>query len=252
MGGGRYYQFPDLERLFGRLGNSNLRAESATHYNFSVERFFGDRMRVLAEVYDREDRNLFFSLSEPRLMNNIVTFDEFPFHNGLNGYARGFELTLQRRSANKLGGWVSYAYSRTRLQDSQTGLRFVSETDQHHTLNAYASYRITDEWNISGEWRYGSGPPIPGFYVHVGMNYFLTDQRNLVRVPDYSRVDVRVSKAFLFKRWKLTVTGEVINLLNKENLRFAGFDGFAANGRVFGRLDRLLPILPSAGVVIEF
>ncbi|HEV8368887.1 MAG TPA: TonB-dependent receptor [Pyrinomonadaceae bacterium] len=251
-GGGRYYQFPDLEHLFGRLGNPNLRAESATHYNISVERLFGDRLRVLAEVYDREDRNLFFSLSEPRLVNNVVSFDEFPFHNGLNGHARGFELTLQRRSANKLGGWVSYAYSRTRLQDSQTGLRFVSDTDQHHTVNAYGSYRFTDLWSLSGEWRYGSGPPIPGFYAHVGADYFLTNQRNLVRVPDYSRVDVRVSKAFLFRRWKLTVTGEVINLLNKENLRFAGFDSFAGDGRVFGRLDRLLPILPSAGVVVEF
>jgi hypothetical protein len=71
------------------------------------------------------------------------------------------------------------------------------------------------------------------------------------RVPDYSRVDVRLSKAFLFKRWKLTITGEVIKLLNKDNVRFAGFDGFGANGRVFGQLDRLLPILPSAGVVID-
>ena len=59
-------------------------------------------------------------------------------------------------------------------------------------------------------------------------------------------------KRFLFNRWKLTVTGEVLNLLNRENLRYAGFDGFASNGRVFGQLDRVLPILPSVGAVIEF
>jgi outer membrane receptor for ferrienterochelin and colicin len=251
-GAGRYYQFPDLEQMFGRLGNPTLRAERATHYNLSVERLFGDRMRLLAEVYDREDHGIFFSLSEPRLINNVVTFAEFPFQNALNGHARGVELTLQRRSANKLAGWVSYSYSRTSLRDAQTGLRFVSDTDQRHTINVYGSYRFTDTWNLSGEWRYGSGQPIPGFYAHVGSEYFLTDQRNLTRVPDYSRVDVRLSKAFLFKRWKLTVTGEVINLLNTDNVRFAGFDGFAGNGRVFGQLDRLLPILPSAGVVIEF
>jgi translation initiation factor IF-1 len=105
---------------------------------------------------------------------------------------------------------------------------------------------------MGAEWRYGSGQPVPGFYRQVGSEYFLTNERNLVRVPDYSRVDVRLSKAFLVKRWKLTVTGEVINLLNKDNVRFSGFDGFATDGRVFGRLDRLLPILPSAGVVIEF
>jgi hypothetical protein len=63
---------------------------------------------------------------------------------------------------------------------------------------------------------------------------------------------VRLSKAFLFKKAKLTVTGEVLNLLNRENLRFVGFDFFGADGRAFGKLDRILPILPSAGVVIEF
>jgi TonB dependent receptor/CarboxypepD_reg-like domain/TonB-dependent Receptor Plug Domain len=252
LAAGRYYQFPDLELMFGRLGNPTLRAERSTHYNASIEHTFGDRMRVLAEVYDREDRDLFFSLSEPRLTGTTVTFDEFPFQNSLRGHARGFELTFQRRSANKLAGWISYAYSRATVTDGQTGLRFVTDTDQRHTVNTFASYRFTETWNLSGEWRYGSGPPIPGFFRKVASDYFLSAERNLERVPPYSRVDFRLSKAFLFNRWKLTVTGEVINLLNKQNVRYAGFDGFGFDGRVFGQLDRLLPILPSAGVVIEF
>jgi outer membrane receptor for ferrienterochelin and colicin len=250
---GRYYQFPDFEQVFGRLGSRTLGAERATNFSGGVEWLFGDRMRLTAEVYDREDAKLFFSLSEPRLVGNVVSFAEFPFRNPLDGHARGFELTLQRRSANKLAGWISYSYLRTRLTDSQTGLSFVSDNDQRHILNTYASYRFTDTWNLSGVFRYGSGPPIPGFFRQVNGVYFLSDRRNEVRIPDYARLDVRVSKAFLFKRWKLTVTGEVLNVFNRNNLRYAGFDGFDfLTGRVFGQLDRVLPILPSAGVVIEF
>ncbi len=63
---------------------------------------------------------------------------------------------------------------------------------------------------------------------------------------------MRLSKAFLFKKWKLTVTGEVINAMNRNNVRYAGFDGFGFDGRVFGQLDRVLTNLPSVGVVIEF
>jgi len=37
---------------------------------------------------------------------------------------------------------------------------------------------------------------------------------------------------------------------SKFSVRGAGFD--FSTGRVFGQLDRVLPILPSAGVVIEF
>ncbi len=249
---GRYYQFPDFEQMFGRLGNRGLRAERATHFNLSVERLFGDRVRLLAEVYDREDANLFFTLSEPRLIGNSVTFAEFPFRNALRGYSRGLELTLQRRSANRLAGWISYAYSHTELTDAQSGLTFVSDTDQRHTVNVYGSYRFTETWNLSGAWRYGSGQPVPGFFRQVGSDYFLSSQRNLARLPHYSRADLRLSKAFLFKKWKLTVTGEVINALNRNNVRYAGFDFFNSDGRVFGQLDRVLPILPSVGVVIEF
>jgi hypothetical protein len=250
---GRYYQFPDFELVFGRLGSRSLRAERATNVSGGVEALIGDRVRVSAEVFDREDANLFFSLSEPRLDGGLVSFLEFPFSNALDGHARGFELTFQRRSANKLAGWMSYSYLRTKLTDSQTGLSFVSDTEQRHLLNTYASYRFTDTWNLSSVFRYGSGPPIPGFFTQVGSTYFLSDRRNEVRVPDYARLDVRVSKAFHFKRWKLTASGEVLNLLNRNNLRYAGFDGFnTITGRVFGQLDRVLPILPSAGVVIEF
>jgi outer membrane cobalamin receptor len=250
---GRYYQFPDFEQIFGRLGSFGLRAEHATNVSGGVEALVGDRVRLNVEVFDREDADLFFSLSEPRLDGGFVSFAQGQFANSLNGHARGFEVTLQRRSANKLAGWISYSYLRTKLTDSQTGLSFVSDTDQTHLLNVYGSYRFTDTWNLSSVFRFGTGPPIPGFFRQVDGDYFLSDRRNQVRVPDYARLDVRVSKAFLFKRWKLTATGEVLNVLNRNNLRFAGFDDFDFfTGRVFGRLDRVLPILPSAGVVIEF
>jgi outer membrane receptor for ferrienterochelin and colicin len=249
---GRYYQFPDFEQVFGRLGSRNLRAERATNVSGGVEALVGDRVRVSAEVFDREDSDLFFSISEPRFDHGFFSFVEFPFRNSLNGHARGFELTLQRRSANKLAGWISYSYLRTKLNDSQTGLSFVADTEQRHLLNVYASYRFTDTWNLSSVFRFGSGPPVPGFYRQDGNSYFLSDRRNEARLPDYARWDVRVSKAFLFKRWKLTLTGEVLNVLNRNNRRFVGFDFFEINGRVLGQLDRVLPILPSAGVVIEF
>ena len=251
-GAGRYYQFPNFEQRFGRLGNPAVTAERATHFNVGIERRFGDRMRVLAEVYDREDANLLFSLNEPRFIGPFLTFLEVPFDNLLRGHARGIELTVQRRSANKLSGWISYAYSKTELTDARDGLTFPSDADQRHTVNVYGDYRFTDTWNLSSEWRYGSGQPVPGFFGQDSAGYFLTSQRNQTRLPLYSRVDVRLSKAFLFSKWKLTVTGEVLNLLNHNNLRYAGFDFYSFNGRVFGQLDRVLPIVPSAGVVIEF
>ncbi len=249
---GRYYQFPDFNLMFGLLGNPALKSEYSTHYNASIERLIGHRTRILAEVYDRKESHLFFSLNEPRLAGTFFAFDGTPFQNSVNGDACGFELSVQRRSANKLAGWISYAYSRTKLKDGQDKITFVSDADQRHTLNAYGNYRFTDTWNFSTEWRYGSGQPVPGFFGRDSQGYFLVNQRNQRRLPYYSRLDVRLSKAFLFKKAKLTLTGEVLNLLNHNNRRYAGFELFFSDGRVQGQLERVLPILPSAGIVIEF
>ena len=252
-GFGMHYQFPDFGFLFGQLGNPNLRAERAMHYNASIERTFGERFRMLAEFYDREERDLFFSLSEPRVDNNRITLARLPFRNSLRGHARGIELTFQRRSANRLSGWVSYAYAQTRLQDERSGLNFVSDFDQKHTVNTYGSYRFTETFNVSGQWRYGSGTPLPGFFLVEGADLFLASARNLLRLPAYSRVDVRGNKAFLFERWKLTLSVELLNVTNHKNLRAPLLDSLnLTTGRVSYRFGDVMPVLPALGISIEF
>lgn len=253
-GFGRHYQYPDFEPLFGLLGNPNLRAERATHYNASVERTFRDRYRALVEVYDREDNNLLFALADPRLVGGSVTFSALPFRNLVRGHARGMELTLQRRSANGLSGWVSYSYSHARLHSGESSLlTFNSDFDQRQTVNVYGSYRFTETFNVSGQGRYGSGLHIPGFFSQQGTSLFLAGERNLIRLPAYSRVDLRANKAFLFEKWKLTLSVELLNVLNHKNLRLPIIDGILPNtGQVLYHFGETMPVLPAVGVAIEF
>jgi len=252
-GVGRHYQFPDFEAVFGQLGNRSLRAEYATHYNLSVERTFGDRYRALVEVYDREDREVIFNLFQPRFLPLPITFAQLPFRNSLNGHARGLELTFQRRSANRLSGFVTYAFARTDFTESPSGLKFPGDFDQRHTLSAYGSYRFTGTFNVSGQWRYGSGFPMPGFFREQGDDLFLTSVRNSLRLPAYSRVDVRINKAFLFEKWKLTLSGELLNVTNHKNLRVPIIDGInPTTGQVFRHFGSAMPVLPALGVAIEF
>jgi hypothetical protein len=52
--------------------------------------------------------------------------------------------------------------------------------------------------------------------------------------------------------WKATLYGEVLNLTNKANYRFDSFNGYnTRTGQAFLTLDKLFPILPSLGLVIE-
>jgi hypothetical protein len=82
---------------------------------------------------------------------------------------------------------------------------------------------------------------------------FLSSQRNLYRPEAYSRWDLRANKTFVFARWRLTVYGEVLNLLDRTQTRYNGSDGLdLGTGRVFFDRDTLFPRLPSAGLTVEF
>jgi len=160
---------------------------------------------------------------------------------------------LQRRSANRLTGWVSYALGYARQRDGEAGIAFPADMEQRHTVNVYGSYRVRPTVNLSVKWLYGSGFPMPGFFRRAGATYFLSESRNAVRLDPYQRADLRINKAYVFDRWKLTLYGEVVNMLNRHNYRFDSFGSYntrTAQASVY--LDRMFPILPSAGVVLEF
>jgi hypothetical protein len=256
FGWGQYVQYPELQLLLAKAGSRSLLPERATHFLFSVEQRLGERTRVRAELYEREDRDLTSRpFYEPRLVNGVVFNPPLnaPIRNSVRGYARGFEVFVQRRSANRLSGWASYSYGRTRMRDGEARIAYPADQDQRHTVNIFASWRVRPTVNLSLKGLYGSGYPLPGFYRMQAGQYYLAESRNALRTDAYSRVDARINKAYVFVRWKLTLYGEVVNLLNRSNYRFDSFGGYnAKTGRATVALDRMFPIIPSIGVVLEF
>jgi hypothetical protein len=255
LGFGQYVQYPDVALLTSPLGSRALLPMRSNQLLAAVEQRLGARSRIRAEYYDRMDRDLPFQpLFDPRLANGrlVVPSASPRYLNSLRGYSRGFEVFLQRSSANAFTGWVSYAFGRTGLRDGVTANRFPADMDQRHTLNIYGGYRFRPTMNLSTKVSYGSGFPIPGYLTKTGGLYYITDVRNQLRTEPYLRTDVRVNKSWTKDKWKLTLFGEVINLTNRTNYLFDSFNGY--NSRTFQAsvtLDTMFPILPSAGIVFE-
>ncbi len=217
-GMGQYRQMPDFNMVFGFFGNRDLKAERAVHYNLSAERSIGSRTRVVAEMYDREETRGLFSFSEPHFTaTGQISITPNPYQNSLTGFARGADFVIQRRSANGLSGWVSYGFMRTRQHDGFSGLDFVADADQQHTLNMSGSWRLKPTFSVSSQFRYGSGQPIPGFLRRTPNSFEFSGVRNTARLHDYSRMDVRASRSFPHQTWKWTLSGEVLNILNHKN-----------------------------------
>ncbi|HWK08654.1 MAG TPA: hypothetical protein VNR64_01290, partial [Vicinamibacterales bacterium] len=121
-----------------------------------------------------------------------------------------------------------------------------------HAVNLYVSYRISDRTSVGAKARVGTNVPAPGYYTQHGEDYFVASTRNTVRLPTYSRVDVRANRTFNWEHRRLTLFAEVINLFNRDNVRFNPPGVNTGTGRVSNLFESMIPIVPSAGVLIEF
>lgn len=256
VGFGQYAQAPDPEWAFSVLGGRRLLPERSNSFVAAVEQRLDQRTRIRVEYYNRQDRDLLFrSFFEPRLVGGQVFNNPFnpPIQNALNGYARGMQVFLQRRSANRLAGWVSYSLGFSRLHDPLAAISFPSDEDQRHGVNVYMSYRLRPTVNVSVRSIYGSGMPIPGFFSFENGNYYLSAQRNRLYDKPYARIDSRINKAWEFDRWKLTLYAEVLNVTDRANLHYDNLNGYNPNtGLASLEFINMLPIVPSVGLVGEF
>lgn len=257
FGFGRYAEITFPDTGFQALPNPCVFVEQSLsksyHYTAAIEQRFGENTRLRLQAFDRQnDRQLSFTNPSPCTQPVPVT----TFFPASRDYSRGFQLILQRRSANRLYGWIGYTLLHARqstLFNALNGITGFSPyfdffEDQRHTINAFGSYRVTPSMNVSGKILYGSGFPVEsGFTVGPGGGIQLIPVR---RLGPYQRLDLRFDKAWAFKRWKLTLYTEILNLTNHENGIFAGVN--FVNGHDVVIIQRTLPVTPTAGLVFEF
>jgi hypothetical protein len=230
-------------------------AETAASYDLSVEQPIAQGVGVLVTGFYRTERDILRRAGEEHIdpaTGMRVLESRFPLiAPSLNGTSRGVEVTVARKSGRGPVGWISYSWTRTSYDDRVTGEHFAGDFDQRHTLNVFVQQRLSYRMTFSGKIRVGSNFPIVGYFEGEPADMFLSDSRNNVRLPVYARVDIRVNRTFTFDRHRLTLFVEVMNLLGRENLRQS--DGSVrANLQATGWTDRLLPRVPSAGILFEF
>ena len=78
--------------------------------------------------------------------------------------------------------------------------------------------------------------------------YFITDVRNTARLPTYGRLDLRANRTFNWSRRRLTLFAEVINVLNRDNVRFTPHGINVTTRTATAPFDSMLPIVPSVGL----
>jgi hypothetical protein len=259
-GGGVYRQEPGLAEQLGIRGSPGLAAQRAYHADAGIEGQFGTDGRWQMTVYDREDRDqprlpgTELRLASATLAESVLVSPSLTsrWTNAADGHARGIEWLVRQHSVNGFSGWASYALGLARYHDRTTGETFWGDFDQRHTVNLYGNYRLSDRTSIGARFRAGSNFPATGYWAERDGVYYVGTSRNTVRIPGYSRLDIRANRTFTWDRTRLTLFVEAVNLLNQQNVRF---QLPVVNRRTFeatGLFENMVPLVPSIGVLLEF
>jgi hypothetical protein len=267
VGVGRYQQFPALAEWSNFCQNLAGLPEKSDYYTASVEQRLGENTRLRLQVFDRQEA---FSLGE--IPGQSASFIEGPCGHALEpipnstferAYSHGVQLVLQRRSANRLSGWLGYTLARSQQRQYAVAASlfpcppfcgssyYPTLEDQRHSLNMFATYRLRPSINLSDKFLYGSGfPDSIGVFQQVGTVY-VPEGASTLRLG-YQRLDIRTDKDWAFKRWKLTLYAEVLNLTNHYNARYVYSSVIDQNGHTQVQTLQGLPITPTAGLVFQF
>ncbi|HKT49160.1 MAG TPA: TonB-dependent receptor [Candidatus Angelobacter sp.] len=269
FGFGRYLQYPELDQIDRECGRPGTPADPALpafmltrsdHFTAAIEQRVGENTRVRLQGFERDDHQEFGSRSFDGNSCSAIRSDAMLQQqladSVLRTRARGFQIVIQRRSANRLSGWVGYTYDDA-IQKAIT-TSFVSvlaaptEGDQKHTANAFANYRLTPTVNLSAKFLYGSGFPFLQNQVTLTAGNTLVASIIPIRFPAYQRLDIRMDKAWTFEHWKMTLHVEGLNMTNHDNPQVIGSVFDPATGLLRPEFGKGLPILPTAGLVFEF
>jgi hypothetical protein len=267
---GKYQQFTTSPLETGSLcGLIGFMPEKSTHFTAAVEQRLGEKTRIRLQAFDRQDSwplGVLAGFHGPPVMSPCPSLVPLPNSAYQRDYSRGAQLIVQRRSANRLSGWLGYTFVRAQERQFQVATPvspysfslntsyYPTLEDQRHTLNVFAMYRLRPSFNLSGKWLYGSGVPVPsGSYIQLSNGQYVQVGFNELRLGTYARLDVRADKDWAFDRWKLTLYSEVLNLTNHYNERYFYTSGIdTGTGQEQVKTLQGLPITPTAGLVFQF
>ncbi|MEO7095268.1 MAG: TonB-dependent receptor, partial [Polyangiales bacterium] len=225
---GEFSQPPQPEAVDVRFGNPDVGVEHATHFGLGYE-WKPDRLwSVDSEIYYVRRRNLVV-FSQDVVEDEDGTFKNVNFLNEGRRNSYGFEVLIKREISEHAFGWLSYTFSRSH-QRQHPGQDYIATAfDQPHVMNAVASWKPGRGFELGARFQLASGrpdTPVLGatYDADTGEYVPVRGERNSVRVPLFTQLDVRAEKMWIYNTWSLGLYLDIINVTNAENVEATQYD----------------------------
>ena len=252
---GIYHQSPETFWLDCAPANrllSYLRTENAVLGFTSILR---SDVQLRAEVFSKRYHDYPVDTANPyqtlaNLGGSVIpTYFGSTLVSAGKGFARGVELSIQKLRTGRWSWSASYSYSKVEFQALDGVLR-AGDFDFRHLANALVSFRISPSWEVAARWRLTGGQPYTPFdmtqSVRRDWTYYDVTRINTLRLPAYHRLDLRLDKSFVFKKWTLDLYLDVQNVYNRRNVYYRFWNDGEEHTVYY------LPIIPFIGIQAGF
>lgn len=255
--------------------NENLRYTISHQAIAGIEYLPAENIRMTMEGFYKQYQNYPFSVEEGISTASKGTGfgqigDEEITSTG-RGRAYGTELLVKISQWRNLNLSATYTLFWSEFTDKDDIFR-ASSWDTRHLLNLLGSYKLPNNWNISGRWRFSGGSPYSPINRELSelidvydISYLpITDYErfNSLRLKPNHQLDIRIDKEFYFRRWLLNLYADVQNVYNFKsetapiytNLDTDGNPAFKDENRYELREVTIVggTVLPTVGIIVKF
>ncbi len=184
---GRYHQPADTEFLDPVYGNPHLIPLEADHWIAGYE-WNTAVWNARVEAYRKDYRHL------------VTQSDSTFYSSDGTGYARGVDAIV-RGQLGPVSGWISYGYQDSRRRERDDPREEPSAYGVPHSGTLVLEWALPRLWQVGGRYSYSTGrayTPVIGRFYDAGRGIWrpVEGENQSARLPDYRRLDVRLTKLF--------------------------------------------------------
>jgi hypothetical protein len=238
----------------------NIKPQKADQFSLGYfSKVFHRQFDFSVEAYYKKLYNQIDYKDHPNMLINQLIEGELRFG---DGWSYGIE-TLLRKNKGKFTGWISYAWSRSmkQIEDVNNNKTFPAAYDRPHNFNLTLSYATAKHWSFSSHWMYLTGAPFSsptGFYYVNGYSVPVYGEKNNDRYPDYHRMDLSVSYAFIMpaKRFQHSLMLTIYNAYGRHNPFSLNFnkivddnEDIVVPANLEGDVERIITSMSVAGAI---
>ena len=231
---GRYFQLPPYTSLGYRDQNgvlvnkdNNIRYLRADHLIAGLEFRPSPTSLITVEGFYKDYANYPIDLNDSLALAFMpVDFGivgDGPISSEADGRAFGFEVLSQNRFKGDITLVASYTFSISEFKD-RNGSYIPSSWDNRHVFSIIAAKQFKRNWRVGIKWRYAGGLPYTPYDIALssvrsawditGRPYFDYSQLNGNRFAAFHQLDIRIDKAWNFKKSALKLYIDVQNAYN--------------------------------------